>query len=741
MSLSYQKSKVRVLVVDDEDSIRNMLTETLKDDGWDVQSAVNGKLAVEKFKEWPAHIIISDINMPEMTGTELLEHIKKTAPQVEFLIMTSHATLETAVKAVQLGAYDYLNKPFEDIEVVPKKLEQVAEKILLRQQNIELLKRLKAAGKDLKNLLASISPLNGILEISELAKSVIDSFPVLFDDEAFKAAWWTHKDGQWACVHACGIEVPSEPLDDVERAPELMGEMRNPELHFFKYQSKTDDVLVYEATRASLANVFVHQIDTSYQKAQFHFEIASMANKDGLTKLYNHRYFQERLQQEISQAKRQKSFVSLLLMDVDNFKHYNDTNGHPAGDKLLKELAELLNTQGKSIEGSRREADIVARYGGEEFVMILPFTPLEGAKVKAERVRQAIADFEFDHREKQPLGIVSASIGVATFPDHGSNKQDLINAADKALYEAKHNGRNQAVGYDVLIEAAKKAAESSTAESSKVEESAEDLDEIPQPESEPKAEEEAIEEVQEESASEALPEPPAITDEDIVEEDIFDGAGSDSSATPPPPPPPPPPPEAKGDAIGLDQADDVKLVRAYKPERAEPEEEALPPPPTQVESEPEVNESEVDLSPPPPPPPPVAEEESAEEVVVEDEEPHQEEDLPPPPPPPMDEQSDPNDEPKADLIAKALEDAQKEEESRKTLGTILEPDSDEEESSLEVAEESSEFDIGGLVDAIGEAVERQGNPVAQPKEEFDLKVFGEEADSSDDTERLKTGKE
>jgi diguanylate cyclase (GGDEF)-like protein len=130
-------------------------------------------------------------------------------------------------------------------------------------------------------------------------------------------------------------------------------------------------------------------------------------------------------------------------MDVDNFKHFNDTNGHPAGDQLLIDLARILQN-----EIGKRASDIVARYGGEEFIMALPFTPHEGVLVVAERVREIIENHPFAHREKQPLKKVSVSIGVATFPDHADQQSSLIEKADKALYQAKRSGRNRVVSYN-----------------------------------------------------------------------------------------------------------------------------------------------------------------------------------------------------------------------------------------------------------------------------------------------------
>src|SRR5262249_35219296 len=154
---------------------------TLKEDGWSVELAANGKLGLEALSKAAFHIVISDIQMPEMSGIQLLEACKQKHPMTEFIVMTSNATLETAMQAIKLGAYDYVTKPFEDLSVVPKKMGQVAEKILLRQQNAILLKRLKKASQDLKLLFEFTSQLNGVLDEKAFQEVVMTWLPKLFE--------------------------------------------------------------------------------------------------------------------------------------------------------------------------------------------------------------------------------------------------------------------------------------------------------------------------------------------------------------------------------------------------------------------------------------------------------------------------------------------------------------------------------------------------------------------------------
>lgn len=171
--------------------------------------------------------------------------------------------------------------------------------------------------------------------------------------------------------------------------------------------------------------------------------LKSQSMHDGLTGLVNHISFQHRLREELSRAVRNNSPLSLLFIDVDHFKNFNDKNGHQAGDELLKIVADLLSKSSRADAAKLRQSDIVARYGGEEFAAILPDTPIEGAMIKAERIRKAISQLEFKGMENQPMKHMSVSIGVASYPTDALTAEKLIEFADSAMYDAKHSGRNQ----------------------------------------------------------------------------------------------------------------------------------------------------------------------------------------------------------------------------------------------------------------------------------------------------------
>jgi diguanylate cyclase (GGDEF)-like protein/PAS domain S-box-containing protein len=176
--------------------------------------------------------------------------------------------------------------------------------------------------------------------------------------------------------------------------------------------------------------------------------LETLATTDSLTGLKNHRAFQQRLALDFERSIRYRTPLSLLLLDVDKFKQYNDTFGHPAGDEVLKKVAQIL-------QSIARNTDIVARYGGEEFVIVLPETDDEGAAEAAERIREAIAGADWDKR------IITASIGAASLRINTASPYMLIEEADKALYMSKEFGRNCVTHFDLLLNALVQVSEKS----------------------------------------------------------------------------------------------------------------------------------------------------------------------------------------------------------------------------------------------------------------------------------------
>jgi len=191
-------------------------------------------------------------------------------------------------------------------------------------------------------------------------------------------------------------------------------------------------VLPVVVITASFAFTFIAKYLIKSRDFEYQYKLATI---DGLTELYNHRYFQDTLRKQIDISKRYEQPFSLIITDIDFFKQFNDKYGHQAGDAVLRQVAQTLKK-------NSRTTDFVCRYGGEEMSIILPNTSAEEALFNAKRINKAIEeqDFQVNNTETSKVTI---SIGVSTFPDDGETPQELIEVADKGLYFAKEHGRNQ----------------------------------------------------------------------------------------------------------------------------------------------------------------------------------------------------------------------------------------------------------------------------------------------------------
>lgn len=307
------------------------------------------------------------------------------------------------------------------------------------------------------------------LKIDDIAASLIDAVYSIAPQERVSIALLVPKGEQFEMVRQIGFALSEGGIFDLgttrislvarSREPDYISDLRNersPALPFkipdegslfmmpLCYEKDLLGILIFVSPvpnairpyQTELLKVLGNQASSSLANAKFHAEIERMAITDGLTGLFNHRNFQEKLATEFRRLERFSDPLSLLLIDIDFFKKINDTYGHPAGDEVLREVSRIISETIRSV-------DIPARYGGEEFAALLPGTNHGGALKMAERLRGTIAKKRFRIEEKELR--LSVSIGASTSPHDAGTKEELVEKADKALYYAKRNGRNRCV--------------------------------------------------------------------------------------------------------------------------------------------------------------------------------------------------------------------------------------------------------------------------------------------------------
>lgn len=220
----------------------------------------------------------------------------------------------------------------------------------------------------------------------------------------------------------------------------------------------TDESPQMEASELSFKTTFAGQVGLSIANIKLREALRTQSVRDALTGLYNRRYLEETMEREVRRAARAAQSLGILMIDLDHFKSFNDTHGHEAGDAVLRETGQFLS------KGIRAE-DYVCRFGGEEFVVILPTADVDISRARAERLRSKMRELAVMHLGRS-LGVVTISVGVAAFPEHGTSPRELMAAADAALYEAKRGGRDQVVVASVkgveeagIPDAAKSAAD------------------------------------------------------------------------------------------------------------------------------------------------------------------------------------------------------------------------------------------------------------------------------------------
>ncbi len=395
-------------------------------------------------------LIVVDRDGPE--GFHLLEQIKRVSPVTSVLVISAQATVEEAVAAIRLGAEDYLKKPFNP---------EVFQLAVKRGLDRKAVFGTSEGASSFMQLIHSCQMISASLEESKIFE-IVQSYFARELRSPHSAVYSLHGDVMMRIEGLEGDQSQERAMQEVldialhDSNPLLKMSENDEAYRFIERGRLTPALFVLRFRCAGPAEYFCvnlspkkpnaleafenrirmlkAQIELAGKNIEQYMGIQQLAYVDDATGLYNTRYLHYILDREISQAKQADKSFAVLFIDVDHFKGINDTHGHLAGTKILLEL-------GLQLKKLVREADTVFRYGGDEFIAVLFPCDLATAKAVAERIRRSIEKTPFLESEGLSLKF-TVSIGVAIFPDHAGSKQEIIDAADQAMYDAKRSTRN-----------------------------------------------------------------------------------------------------------------------------------------------------------------------------------------------------------------------------------------------------------------------------------------------------------
>lgn len=456
-SSSYKK---RILVVDDEPTSLKLLAGILQGDEYEVLEAPDGKGAIiEIYRSFP-DVILLDVLMPGLDGIEVTRELKgdPRTKNIPIILVTSLEGIENKLAGLEAGAEEYLTKPVKPVEVLARvksmlQLKQYRDQLSIRKQSEGAMVE---AAPDEKTGPSSGQELPVVLLVEDndidarIIRSHLKDMPLELEIAKTGSEAISRIRSDKIDLILLDILLPDMTGFEIcQRLKEMDKNFDAPiiiitclhdlESRITGLELGVDDFLVKPINRQELAVRIRALLEKKQQlnKLRTHYETAlNSAIYDWLSGVYNHGYFKRFLDLEIKRSLRQSYPVSLIMIDIDDFKGYNDSLGHAEGDKILKELAQVL-------KNATREVDLVSRYGGDEFAVILPYADKQGGAKVARRIEQAIRAHDFLPGRSEQLKRLTCSIGVAAFPSDASTGEELIQNADAMLYTAKQRGKNQ----------------------------------------------------------------------------------------------------------------------------------------------------------------------------------------------------------------------------------------------------------------------------------------------------------
>lgn len=433
----------------------------------DVFEALEGQRpTATQMRERQPDLLLTDFVLPDGTGLDVIQAWKKHFPQAPALVITAFATVENAVNAMKLGAFDFLEKPLQREELILV-LQRAREHLQLLRENANLSQAVR--------ILSMAQTIAGVSEKGQLLKTL--GRLLLRELLAQECFVYSYNGGRRSLECVLDLRpggVQRSAPEDIQAgvlgtilqrrppAPENYADI-DPTQHLpvsvtlvkdgFEGLLVTLDSPTGNAAfivllaphaerllkpRADELNPLIVQAGRVFHNTDL---ASALSFVDELTGLYNQKFLEVALSKEVARANRYGTPLSLLFFDLDKFKSINDTHGHLVGSQIIKESARLARDM-------MRDSDQLLRYGGDEFVAVLPNTGLAGAEVLAERLRRSFEQTVFDARAATGVASakdlnVTASLGIASYPACAGDVKELIQRADEAMYEAKRGGKNR----------------------------------------------------------------------------------------------------------------------------------------------------------------------------------------------------------------------------------------------------------------------------------------------------------
>lgn len=442
-----------ILLIEDDRFFREMYSNLLQGEGYKVETASCGTDGLVMLANGHYSLVVTDLVMPDISGLEILSHVRENYPTVDVIMVTGNANLESAIFALKHGARDYLVKPVNPDEFKHSVAQCIKQRHLL-DENDEL--------KNMLSLFRASQAIAGCLDREHLYHLLVEA---IARETGFNSAlgfFLSEGNLQLKITKGISEQLANSFLEETELFLSLNdGDFSIHQLQLSPnhssaglteafiipikdQESRFGAVVLINTSSAPFTNIAIFQknilflIEQSLQAFENAETFSHAKNQlfiDDISGLYNHRYLDIALEREMKRVERYASHLAVLFLDVDSFKLVNDVYGHLVGSRVLAEFGALIK---KSV----RDVDIVIRYGGDEYTAILVETNCATAELVAERIRRQVEEHHFLSMDGKIIRL-TCSIGYACCPEDTASKDVILEMADKAMYVGKTSGKNR----------------------------------------------------------------------------------------------------------------------------------------------------------------------------------------------------------------------------------------------------------------------------------------------------------